>query len=76
MAPLRFGAGLKGKFTDAMQAGTPSVTTSLGAEGMATSQELNGLVANDPATFASAAVKLYQEKSLWKEAQKKGFLNS
>ena len=74
LAPLRFGAGLKGKFTDAMQAGTPSVTTSIGAEGMATAQEWNGFVVDDPSAFASAAVKLYTNKALWEEAQKKGFL--
>ncbi len=34
LAPLTFGAGLKGKFIDAMQTGTPSVTTAIGAEGM------------------------------------------
>lgn len=34
LAPLRFGAGIKGKLIDAMQAGTPTVTTSIGAEGM------------------------------------------
>ena len=73
LAPLRFGAGLKGKFADAMQAGTPSVTTAIGAEGMATSEEFNGLIANDPEGFASAAVKLYSGKTLWEQAQKKGF---
>ncbi len=34
MAPLPFGAGLKGKFIDAMTQGTPNVTTAVGAEGM------------------------------------------
>ncbi len=73
LAPLRFGAGLKGKFTDAMQTGTPAVTTSIGAEGMATSGEWNGLIADDPEDFASAAVKLYTDEISWKEAQKRGF---
>src|SRR5690625_7127154 len=35
LAPLRFGAGLKGKLLDAMRWGTPTVTTEIGAEGMA-----------------------------------------
>lgn len=74
LAPLRFGAGLKGKFVDAMKAGTPAVTTSLGAEGMASAEEWNGLIANDASAFAEAAVRLYSEEKLWHEAQKKGFL--
>ncbi|MGB7784851.1 MAG: glycosyltransferase family 4 protein [Salinimicrobium sp.] len=75
LAPLRFGAGLKGKFIDAMKAGTPAVTTSLGAEGMAAPEEWNGLIADDASVFAEAAVKLYADKQLWQEARKKGFLS-
>ena len=73
LAPIRFGAGIKGKFTDAMQVGTPTVTTSLGAEGMAVEKEWNGAVENEPYVFAAAAVGLYQNEKLWKEAQGKGF---
>ena len=73
LAPLRFGAGLKGKFTDAMQSGTPSVTTSIGAEGMLQNGLWNGKIEEDPVAFANAAVQLYQDKEIWQEAQQKGF---
>lgn len=73
LAPLRFGAGMKGKFIDAMLAGTPSVTTSIGAEGMAGEKDWNGAVENSPEGFAEAAIELYLQKELWIEAQKKGF---
>ncbi|MBL0330195.1 MAG: glycosyltransferase family 4 protein [Bacteroidetes bacterium] len=72
LAPLRFGAGIKGKLVEAMQCGTPSVTTEIGAEGMHGSFEWNGIVANTPQEFAAAAVKLYTEKALWQKSQDNG----
>ncbi|WP_029033275.1 glycosyltransferase [Salinimicrobium terrae] len=74
LAPLRFGAGIKGKFTDAMQVGTPNVTTAIGAEGMAAELPWNGIIADNPEAFADAAVKLYENESLWREAQENGFM--
>jgi O-antigen biosynthesis protein len=74
LAPLRFGAGLKGKLLDAMVMQTPSVTTSIGAEGMQAVCEPTswpGAVADDVADFVDAAVKLYTDKTLWEEAQSK-----
>jgi len=60
LAPLRFGAGLKGKLLDAMVMQTPSVTTSIGAEGMTVPDApWPGTVADDIESFAGAAVKLY-----------------
>lgn len=73
LAPLRFGAGLKGKFIDAMFAGTPAVTTTIGAEGMAGDLPWNGVLANDPEEFAGAAVDLYRSKEKWKQSQENGF---
>ena len=72
LAPLRFGAGIKGKLTDAMLCGTPSVTTSIGAEGMSENQFWNGFVADDFSKFTEAAIELYQNKSVWEKAQSKG----
>ena len=69
LAPLRFGAGIKGKLIDAMQVGTPSVTTNIGAEGMCGDFPWPGLIANDPQSFADAAVKLYCEADCWLASQ-------
>src|SRR5690606_286540 len=44
IAPIKFGAGLKGKFIEAMQVGTPSVTTSIGAEAMKGDLDWNGAI--------------------------------
>jgi glycosyltransferase involved in cell wall biosynthesis len=44
LAPIQFGAGIKGKFIDAMQVGTPSVTTSVGAEAMKGNLNWNGII--------------------------------
>ena len=75
LAPLAFGAGLKGKLLDAMRTGTPSVTTDIGAEGMM-QQALGwpGIVANDPIALAEGAVALYQQQQLWQQAQQAGFI--
>lgn len=72
LAPLRFGAGLKGKLIDAMECGTPSVTTPIGAEAMHGKLEWAGSVADDAISFASEAVKLYTDKLSWKKAQIQG----
>lgn len=72
LAPIRFGAGLKGKLVEAMQVGTPSVTTTVGAEAMNGDLPWNGFIVDDPSDFAKAAVTLYQNKELWKEAQIRG----
>ena len=68
LAPLRFGAGIKGKFIDAMQMGTPSVTTDIGAEGMTNGMPWPGLIANSDDEIIAAAVALYQNETLWQQA--------
>lgn len=73
LAPLRFGAGLKGKFIDAMKTGTPSVSTSLGAEGMTNDSSWGGMISDTAEGFSQAAVDLYTSKELWETAQKSGF---
>jgi glycosyltransferase involved in cell wall biosynthesis len=70
LAPLRFGAGIKGKLADAMLTGTPSVTTSIGAEAMHDDLPWPGLVADDAQAFAAAAVRLYQDETLWLQSQR------
>ena len=72
LAPIRFGAGLKGKLVEAMQCGTPSVTSSIGAEGMNGSLAWNGFVEDDPEEFANKAVQVYEDDVIWRQAQKNG----
>ncbi|RMB56112.1 glycosyltransferase [Dokdonia sinensis] len=80
LAPLRYGAGLKGKFIDAMQCGTPSVTTEIGAEGMQQGLPWSGEVVpyfeegntDFYNAFAKAATALYSNESQWKVAQENG----
>ena len=78
LAPLRFGAGIKGKLLEAMQLGTPSGTTPVGAESMNGNYPWNGFIEVNPELFASKAIALYNNESLWKESQKNGvtILNS
>ncbi|MHC8320223.1 glycosyltransferase [Pseudomonas sp. GB2N2] len=72
MAPLRFGAGIKGKIVDAMLCGTPSVTTPIGAEAMHGEAPWPGAVTCTARAFADHAVRLHQDKRLWLEAQAQG----
>jgi glycosyltransferase involved in cell wall biosynthesis len=72
LAPLRFGAGIKGKLIDAMLNGTPSVTSAIGAEGMCDDLDWNGFIEDVPTEFAKKAMLLYQEEDVWKQAQKNG----
>lgn len=74
LAPLRFGAGAKGKLIEAMQCGTPSVTTAVGAESMNGDLAWSGSIADDPEAIAKAAMELYQDQNLWKQAQQNGVL--
>lgn len=72
LAPLRFGAGLKGKLVEAMQCGTPSVTTEIGAESMHGDLPWPGFIENNSKFFAEKAVALYQDEKKWKKAQEAG----
>ena len=72
LAPLRFGAGIKGKLLESMICGTPSVTTRIGAEGMQGNLHWNGYVCNDANDFAIAAEQLYSSKDDWTKAQAHG----
>ncbi len=82
LAPLRFGAGIKGKLAEAMLNGTPSVTTLIGSESMM-NKELNnngsdkwpGAIANNTHDFAEAAIRLYQDDQAWKNYQTIGYMN-
>jgi hypothetical protein len=72
LAPLRFGAGIKGKLIEAMQCGTPSITTTIGAESMRGEFSWNGFVTDNISEFVNKASQLYQDENLWKTAQENG----
>jgi glycosyltransferase involved in cell wall biosynthesis len=65
VAPLRFGAGMKGKIGQSMSLGLPVVTTSIGAEGMRIESGVHALVADDPEAFAEAVARVHEDPGLW-----------
>lgn len=73
LAPLRFGAGIKGKLMDAMRCGTPSVTTSIGVESMSGGLPWGGAVENSAEAFIAEAVAHYRNEILWQQKQQQGF---
>ncbi|MFO1388398.1 glycosyltransferase [Cellvibrio sp.] len=73
LAPLRFGAGIKGKLMDAMLCGTPSITTSIGAEAMCDGNVWGGSIENNAEDFVAAAISFYTREDAWAKAQKNGF---
>ena len=73
LAPLRFGAGIKGKLLEAMQCGTPSITTTIGAESMCGDLPWNGFITDERQIFADKAVEFYKDITLWFKAQENGF---
>ncbi len=76
LAPLRFGAGIKGKLAQAMLSGTPSVTTPVGAESMNSEQAWGGAVVTKVEDIVNAAVNLYQTEEHWQLASDNGLINS
>ncbi|CAH0493385.1 unnamed protein product [Peronospora farinosa] len=73
IAPLRFGAGIKGKIADSWFVGTPCVSTSIGAEGMISeTTPWGGSIANDPRAFAREMLQLYDDELRWTCAKDAG----
>ncbi len=72
LAPVRFGAGVKGKLVKAMQCGTPSVTTTTGAEGIGTHKTWPGMVTHTNEDFVESAVTLYTDENRWLKASEDG----
>ncbi len=65
VAPLRYGAGLKGKVTQSLAAGLPVVTTTVGAEGLDVVDGEHMLIADDAAEMAERIVRLLRDDELW-----------
>jgi GT2 family glycosyltransferase/tetratricopeptide (TPR) repeat protein len=72
VVPLRYGAGLKGKIGEALAAGIPIVTTSIGAEGMSLVHERNAMIADDPEEFAECVIRVYNREELRRTLSEEG----
>ena len=73
LAPIPFGAGIKGKLLESMQFGLPNVTSAVGAEAMQGNLDWNGLITDNETEFVEKAVLLYQDENLWRKSQENGF---
>src|SRR5262249_50237716 len=65
VAPLRYGAGVKGKIVTSLQQGVPVVTTSIGNEGLDLEDGKEALLADDAESFAALTVELYTNPGVW-----------
>jgi glycosyltransferase involved in cell wall biosynthesis len=74
VAPLRYGAGIKGKIGTALAAGLPVVATSLAAEGMSLIDGENILVADGPEALANAVGRIYEDETLWNRLSQNGLV--
>jgi O-antigen biosynthesis protein len=72
VAPLRYGAGMKGKVGQSLAFGLPVVSTSVGAEGMDLLDGVNALIPDEEALFAQAIIRLSRDDALWSELQERG----
>jgi glycosyltransferase involved in cell wall biosynthesis len=75
VAPLRYGAGVKGKVNMAMAHGLPVVATPIAVEGMHVEPGEDVLVAEDAAAFADAVVAAYEDEALWQKLSTRGVAN-
>lgn len=65
VAPLRYGAGIKGKICHSMSYGLPVVTTSIGAEGFGITDGYHAMIADEIDNFSEKVIQLYQDEELW-----------
>lgn len=72
LAPLRYGAGAKGKVAASLALGTPCVSTSVGAEGMGLTPGVDVLVADDPDGFARHILAMLDDENRWNELRQAG----
>jgi glycosyltransferase involved in cell wall biosynthesis len=72
VAPLRYGAGMKGKVTQSLAAGLPVVTTPIGAEGLEAVDGREMMIAERPADLAARIVRVLREDDLWRELSRAG----
>jgi glycosyltransferase involved in cell wall biosynthesis len=75
IAPLRFGAGVKGKIGHALSHGLPVVTTTIGAEGMGLRHGVEAMIVDSAEQFAEAIIQTYQNRELWQQLSIQGRLH-
>ncbi len=73
VAPLRYGAGIKGKVGEAMAVGLPVVTTSVGMEGFGLEPGKDVLVGDTPEAFAEAVVRVLADRELYDRLRRNGW---
>ncbi|MGP4018553.1 glycosyltransferase [Saccharopolyspora sp. 5N708] len=72
LAPLRFGAGVKGKVGESLSLGVPVVGTAVAFEGMSLGSGQDVLVADDAAGLAEATIRLLTDDDTWRQAAETG----
>lgn len=73
LAPIPFGAGLKGKIWESMKFGLPNVTSSIGSEAMHKNLPWNGFTEDSDEKFIEKAIELYQNESVWNRANENAY---
>jgi glycosyltransferase involved in cell wall biosynthesis len=76
VAPLRYGAGVKGKINMSLSYGVPVVATQLAVEGMHLESGKDVLAADDAVAFADAVVKVYEDGALWNTLSRNGLAHT
>jgi len=72
VVPLLYGAGTKSKLIQSLMIGTPSVSTSIGIEGLNLENNLHVLVAEDATSFAASVTRLIDDEGLWRRLAERG----
>ena len=76
VAPLRYGAGVKGKILTSLSFGLPVVASSIACEGIGLENNIDVLSADEPSDFAASVVRLYTDAALWNKLSANGLSNS
>src|SRR5712691_1579136 len=72
VVPLLYGAGTKRKLVQALAAGTPTVSTTIGVEGLGLQHGEHVLIADDPKEFAAGMTTLLRDSKLWSKLARAG----
>ena len=75
IAPLRYGAGVKGKVGQAFEYYLPVVTTSIGAEGMFLENDINAMIVDNATDFANKIIEVYNQSEIWEKLSKNSELS-